>query len=194
MLNSTIKFLSALFVAIITIILINFIGNQAITAQELNKDAVTIEIATKETKVIEKSAPENTPQVKEIANTDTEKTETPSFNELLANADLKKGAKLSKKCAACHSFDKAGKHKIGPNLWGIVGSKKASKDGFKYSKALAEFGGIWDYESLDKFLSKPKKFIPKTKMGYAGMKNIEDRAALIAWLREQSDEPFPIDK
>ncbi len=189
MFGSVVKFFSAMFVAIITIAMISFIGNKSIVAQELEKDAVSIEIPVKEAVIADKAAPEAA-TTEEI--TDVEEPATPSFNELLASADLKKGAKLAKKCAACHSFDKAGKHKIGPNLWGIVGAEKAAKDGFKYSKAIISAGGDWDYASLDSFMLKPKKFIPGTKMGYAGMKKIEDRAALIAWLRTQADAPISL--
>ncbi len=177
-----IKFFSAIFVAAITITLISFIGNKAIVAGELEKDAVAIEVAT-ETKIETKQVEEA--PTKEI--TIAEEEEPLSLEELIANADLKKGAKLSKKCAACHSFNSGGKHKIGPNLWNIYGSDMAAKDGFKYSKALKSFGGTWDNASLNEFILKPKKFISGTKMGFAGIKKLEDRAALIAWMKAQSD-------
>jgi cytochrome c len=102
------------------------------------------------------------------------------------------GAKVSKKCAACHSFDKDGKNKVGPNLWDIVGKAIAGGEGYKYSGALAELGGEWTYDSLDAFLTKPKDFAAGTKMSFAGLKKAEDRANLIAFLRSRSDDPKPL--
>ena len=111
---------------------------------------------------------------------------------MLAAADIGAGQKLSKKCGACHSFDKGGGKKVGPNLWGVVGRNLASVGGFGYSKALAGVGGAWDYEELNVFLLKPKKFAPGTKMAFAGLKKPGDRANLIAWLRTVSDSPRPL--
>ncbi len=112
-----------------------------------------------------------------------------SFKELLATADVKKGKKISKSCAACHSFDKGGKNKMGPNLWNIVNRDIATVEGFKYSKAMQNAGGKWSYDKLNKFLTKPREDIKGTKMSFAGVKKLEDRAALIAWLRSLSDSP-----
>jgi len=110
---------------------------------------------------------------------------------LLAAADPEAGAKLFRKCAACHTIEEGGAKKIGPNLWGIVGKPKASAD-FNFSPALAELGGDWDYASLDAFLAKPKAFAPGTKMTFAGLKKATDRANLIGFLRLQSADPKPL--
>lgn len=111
---------------------------------------------------------------------------------LLAAADVAAGAKLSKKCKACHSFDKDGKNKVGPNLWDIVGNAIAGGEGYKYSGALTDMGGDWTYDNLDAFLIKPKNFAPGTKMSFSGLKSPEDRANLIAFLRSLSDNPIPL--
>ena len=111
---------------------------------------------------------------------------------LLASASLEKGEKTYKKCGSCHSYTKEGKNKVGPNLWNIVNRPKANVDGFAYSSALAEFGGVWGYEELSKFLYKPKDYIKGTKMNFAGLKKAEDRANLILFMREQSDNPVPL--
>ena len=103
--------------------------------------------------------------------------------DLIAGADVAVGAKLSKACAACHSFDKGGPNKIGPNLWGVYDAQKGHHADFAYSDSMMEKGGNWDVESLNAFLWKPKKFIDKTKMNYAGMKKPEDRAAIVKYLQ-----------
>lgn len=110
---------------------------------------------------------------------------------LLASADITKGQKLSAKCASCHTFDKGGANKIGPNLWGIVNAKQAVRD-FAYSKALEAVGDKWDYDNLNHFLYKPKDYVKGTKMTYAGLKKDQERADLIAWLRTLDSNPAPL--
>lgn len=111
---------------------------------------------------------------------------------LLAAADPAAGQKLVKACAACHSFEKGGANKVGPNLWNVVGNRHAHADGFGYSDAMKAQEGVWDFEHLNKFLANPKNAVPGTKMNYAGMKKVEDRAALIAYLRSLSDSPVAL--
>lgn len=112
---------------------------------------------------------------------------------MLAEADVARGQKVSKACAACHSFDNGGPNGVGPNLWNIVGRKKESASGFSYSGSLSANGGdTWTYEELNKFLWNPKKYASGTKMSYIGLKKPEDRAALIAWLRSLSTNPKPL--
>ncbi|MCR9177861.1 MAG: cytochrome c family protein [Alphaproteobacteria bacterium] len=113
---------------------------------------------------------------------------------ILASADPAAGENLSKKCTACHSLDDGGGNKVGPALWDIVGREKAAMDGFAYSDALAGFDDpkIWTYASLNKFMYKPKEYIPGTKMNYAGLKKVSDRADLIAYLRTLAGSPAPL--
>ncbi|MEK9661653.1 MAG: cytochrome c family protein [Alphaproteobacteria bacterium] len=111
---------------------------------------------------------------------------------LLATADPAAGEKIAKRCAACHSFDKGGANKVGPNLYGVVGANVAAHEGFTYSGAMSEHGGTWDYAALNEFLANPKAYVPGTKMSFAGLKSVKDRAALIAYLRAQSDNPVPL--
>ncbi len=108
---------------------------------------------------------------------------------LLATADLAKGEALHKQCSACHDFTKGGPDRVGPNLWGIIGAKKAHIPSFAYSDDMKNAGGTWSYDDLNHFLWKPKSLIAGTKMNYIGIKKPEDRAALIAWLRTQGDAP-----
>lgn len=115
-----------------------------------------------------------------------------SLPMLLASASVDKGKKVAKKCIACHTFKKGGKNKIGPNLFATIGRNRASSGGFKYSGALKKMGGTWGYDDLDKFLAKPKAFVPGTEMSFAGVKRAGDRAALILFMRGFADQPAPL--
>lgn len=117
-----------------------------------------------------------------------------SIADLLASADATKGeAFAKKKCKSCHTFNEGGKAGTGPNLWNIVGRKIASFDGFKYSASLSGMAEKdWSYDDLNAFLTKPKAFAPKTKMGFAGIKKDKDRGNVIAFLRSLSASPKPL--
>ena len=112
----------------------------------------------------------------------------------LASADAKRGEGLVKQCNACHSFDKGGAVKAGPNLFGIVDRKAGSVAGFAYSDALKGLGKGWDYEQLDKFLTNPKTAAPGNKMAFAGIAKADQRADLIAYLNSLADSPKPLPK
>ena len=121
--------------------------------------------------------------------------EAQPIGALLASASAENGAKAAKKCAACHSFDKGGANKVGPNLWGIVDRPVAAHEGFSYSsgmKAFAEGGKKWDYQLLSDFLLSPKAEVKGTAMGFAGLKKIDDRANVLAYLRTLADTPVPL--
>ncbi len=114
---------------------------------------------------------------------------------LLAGADAAAGATVFKKCASCHNIEKGGPNKVGPGLWGIVDHAIAAHEGFSYSagmKTFAEANKTWTYDHLSYFIEAPKKHVPGTAMGFAGLKKPDERANLIAYLREQSDTPSPL--
>jgi len=108
----------------------------------------------------------------------------------LGNVDL--GKKVFKKCAACHSVAEGGKNKIGPKLYNVVGRGVGSISDYKYSKALASYTKEWNFEELNGFLLKPTSWIKGNKMGFAGLKKEEDRASVILYLNENSDNPIPL--
>ena len=120
--------------------------------------------------------------------------EIDAISGLLASADLAKGQKVAKKCAACHNFEKGAKNKVGPGLFGILDRPIGTVEGFKYSAALKGYAPdkSWSYDELNKFLFKPKTAIKGTSMGFAGVKKTEERAALIAYLRSLADTPAPL--
>jgi len=101
---------------------------------------------------------------------------------------VKHGQKVYRKCKSCHTVEKDGRHRVGPNLYDVLDAKIASKDGFAYSKAFQASDVIWTDENLDAFLKKPKEFLPKNRMTFVGLKKEEDRAAVIAYLRKVTTE------
>ncbi|GAB4176231.1 MAG: cytochrome c family protein [Thalassobaculales bacterium] len=112
---------------------------------------------------------------------------------LLASADIEAGKNVARRCTACHTFEKGGPNRVGPNLWNVVGHTRAHADGFAYSPTLAgQKGQNWDYEALNAFLHNPKAVVPGTKMAFAGLAKTKDRADLIAYLRSLSDSPQPL--
>lgn len=113
----------------------------------------------------------------------------------LKSADIGRGQKAFSKCASCHTPEKGGGAKVGPNLWGVVGGPKAHVEGFKYSGSLADRGKAgekWGFADLDGFLADPKAYLPGTAMGFAGFKDPGDRADVILYLRSLSDSPVAL--
>lgn len=167
------KIFAAVLVAGITAMLGGFVAEVMIHPHELATDVVSIEGAPEEGAAAGPAGPE-------------------PILHLIATADIAKGEKLSKACASCHSFQKGEPIKVGPNLWDTVGHKKGGHAGFAYSEGMTAKGGTWTYADLNKFLFKPKAFVPGTKMSYIGLKKAEERAAVIAWLRTLEDSPPPL--
>ena len=110
----------------------------------------------------------------------------------MAAADPRLGEQVFKKCTACHTINKGGASGTGPNLWGTMGAPIAHVAGFNYSPALKEKGGTWTWEAMDAWIKSPRSFATGTKMTFAGIGKIEDRANLLAYMNTQSDSPLPL--
>ena len=128
--------------------------------------------------------------------TSTTTSETSSGSEdimaLFASISAADGEKVFKKCVACHSIAKGGSNKIGPALWGVLGRKAGSVADYKYSKAMAAHGKSWSVEEMNGFLIKPKEWIKGTKMSFAGLKKAKERAAVILYMNENTNNPLPL--
>ena len=163
------KILASLIISIIIFFIIGYLGNMLINPENPQEQAYKIDI------------PEDVVgATSTISGSQGEVIEPVSA--ILASASIENGMKISKKCSSCHSFKKDEQHKVGPNLFGILGSEVGKINEYSYSNSMANFGGKWNYENLSAFLYKPKEYMEGTKMNFIGLKNVEDRADLILWL------------
>ena len=155
----------------------------------INKIADTIYFEKKPEKSAYQVATETT-----VASTASAETSsgTGDIMAVFASTSAAEGAKVFKQCLACHSIAEGGKNKIGPALWGVLGRQAGSLPDYKYSKAMAAHGKKWSFEEMDGFLLKPKNWIKGTKMSYAGLKKEKDRAAVILYMNENTNNPLPL--
>ena len=123
---------------------------------------------------------------------DSNSKELVDIAALLAMGNLDDGKKVWKKCSACHSIKKGGKNKIGPALYNVFGRNVAGLDNYKYSKALIGYGKTWTFEEMNGFLKKPQAYIKGTKMAFAGLKKEKDRASILLFMNQNSDNPLPL--
>ena len=118
----------------------------------------------------------------------------PLTPDQLAKADPAKGEEIAKKCAQCHSWEKGGGNKVGPNLYGVIDRARASVPGFAYSDAVKGLGGNWTPQDIAAFIFKPSQFVPGTKMTFPGLPSPQDRADVLAFLNKESDTPVDLTK
>ena len=122
----------------------------------------------------------------------------PDWGTVLPTADVAAGAAVFEKCKSCHNADNGGPNQTGPNLWGVEGRAPCGHPGFAYSDGMKAFGAkqpVWDYDHLNEFITNPQKYISGTKMGFVGLKKVEDRINLIAYLKGQGGTlPIPAPK
>jgi len=122
------------------------------------------------------------------------KTPEEPMEAMMASASVEKGQATAKQCQACHTFEKGGPNRVGPNLWGIVGRPRASEAGFNYSAAMKAKGGSWTFGELYAFLANPRGYIPGTAMTFAGLSRGQQRADVIDYLHTLADNPESLPK
>ena len=122
----------------------------------------------------------------------SENSESGNIMALFASTSATEGAKVFKKCLACHNIGKGDSNKIGPNIFGVINRRAGSVSDYKYSKAMLAYGKVWSFEEMNGFLTKPKDWIKGTKMSFAGLKKAKDRAAVILYMNENTDNPLPL--
>jgi len=173
------KIIVSIIFAIILIIGINKIADVIYYVEKPEKSAYQVDSVT-------------TVANSSSAEADSGNSESGNIIALFASASASEGAKIFKKCAACHSVAQGGGNKIGPALWGVLGRKAGSVPDYKYSKAMVAYGKPWSFEEMDGFLAKPKEWVKGTKMSFSGLKNSKERAALILYMNENSSNPLPL--
>lgn len=174
------KIFAAVLLAGVIAMTTGFLADLLVAPKELEENAYVVDLG-EETQVADGAA--------------AEEEGIPDIATLLADADASAGEGAFRACAACHTYEKGGPNRVGPNLWGVVGGPMAHLDDFNYSDALmerAQEGGEWTWENLNGFLHAPREWLPGTAMSYAGLKNDQDRANLLAWMNQQSDNPIPL--
>lgn len=172
------KIAGAVLASVLVIIGIGIVGDALFHKEPLEEKAYVVEGVVEEgaeTEVAEKEEEPVTP-----------------LPVLLAQASADKGERSFRKCAACHAVDPAEGNKVGPNLHGVVGADVAHLDSFSYSDALKSYGGQWTFAELNGYLENPSEHIPGNKMSFAGIRKPGERADVIAYLNQHSDNPLPL--
>ncbi len=173
------KIIVSIALAVILVLVINKITDVIFYVEKPEKSAYQVaSITTNDSSV--------------AAETNSSSSGSGDIMAMFASTSAAEGAKVFKKCAACHSINEGGSNKIGPALWGVLGRSVGSVPGYKYSKAMASYGKNWSFEEMNGFLINPKDWIKGTKMSFAGLKKAEDRAAVILYMNENTNSPLQL--
>ena len=172
------KIIVSIVLAVILVLVINKITDVIYYVEKPEKSAYQVTITTTASTA--------------TAEKNSEDTDSGNIMTLFASTSAADGAKVFKKCAACHSIAQGGSNKIGPALWGVLGRQAGSISDYKYSKGMIAYGKTWSFEEMNGFLTKPKDWIKGTKMSFAGLKNAKERASLILYMNENTDTPLPL--
>jgi cytochrome c len=170
------KVLGAILATCLVLLVVNFSAQAVFAPTKMEKPGYNI--------AVQEAAPEGGP--KEAA------APAVPIEKLLQTASVEKGEASAKKCAACHTFEKGGPNRVGPNLFGILNDPRGEGRGFNFSAAMKAKGGTWTYDELNKFLANPKGYIPGTAMGFAGLPKDSERADVIDYLHTLADSPAPL--
>ncbi len=119
-------------------------------------------------------------------------TDVDAIVAMIRDGNVEKGKRVARKCRSCHTFDEGGAHRIGPNLWNMIGQEIGVVDGFRYSSAMENAEGSWTLQRMWSYLENPRKDLPGTRMGFRGIRDEEDLANLIAYLATLSHDPVII--
>ena len=172
------KIIVSIVLAVILVLVINKITDVIYYVEKPEKSAYQVTVTTTaSTTTTEKNS---------------EDIDSGNIMTLFASTSVDDGAKVFKKCAACHSIAQGGGNKIGPTLWGVLGRETGSISDYKYSKAMTKHEKAWSFAEMNSFLIKPKDWIKGTKMSFAGLKNEKDRAAVILYMNKNTDNPLPL--
>jgi len=171
------KLIAALLVAVALAWIAGTVSNNMVSPKMLEKNVLVVDTGAVSSASSTSAAPQGPAPIE----------------PLLASASPDAGQKYARVCGTCHSFNKGEAAKMGPNLYGIIGSPHAHMAGFSYSDAMKALADKpWTFAELNEFLYNPRIHIPGTKMTFAGIKNDTDRANVIAWLRTLADNPVPL--
>ena len=173
------KIIASILLVALLIIGISKISNIIFKVDKLDSSAYKVELPDDGTKQLSK---ENTMKADEKVD----------ISALMALGDITHGEKVFKKCTACHVVNKGGANKIGPVLYGVLGRQVAAISDYKYSKAMASYDKNWTFEEMNGYLKKPQSYIKGTKMAFAGLRKEKDRASVILYLNQNSDNPLPL--
>ena len=182
------KILGALLLSAVVFVAIDKLADIVLGDEAAEPDAATVaEPATEESGPAAVTTDAAEEVVIEDTATEEAAVEETATDEAVATASASDGKTAFRICGACHTVEKGGGKRLGPNLWGVAGAGKAAVEGFNYSAVLRDVGGVWDDASLDLWLADPKAYAVGTSMNFIGITDAATRANLIEYLKTLAD-------